>query len=123
MTSKPLIVTVDCNRRNLEILAQFLHKAGYTSLGASTLEEFTQVLNQYADKIELALVDISGFDSSIWQICQRLQTLGIAFLIVSPRQSASIAQTSLNYGARSMLVKPLAIKELLGLLQSLLGSA
>lgn len=121
MTSKPLIVTVDCNRRNLEILAQFLNKAGYNSLGVSGLEEFEQVLTQRADDIKLVLVDISGFDSSIWQLCQRLRTLDIAFLIVSPRHSASMAQTSLNYGARSMLVKPLVIKELLGSIRSLLG--
>lgn len=121
MTSKPLIVTVDCNRRNLEMLAQFLNKAGYNSLGASSLEEFEQILTQSVDDIKLVLVDISGFDSSIWQLCQRLRGLNISFLIVSPRQSASIAQTSLSYGARSMLVKPLVIKELLGLIRSLLG--
>lgn len=121
MTSKPLIMTVDCNRRNLEILAQSLDRAGYTSLGASSLEEFEQVLTQYADDIQLVLIDISGFNSSIWQLCQRLKTLNIYFLIVSPRQSAAIAQTSLNCGARSVLVKPLVIKELLGLIRSLLA--
>lgn len=121
MTSKPLIVTVDCNRRNLEILAQVLNKTGYTSLGVSSLEEIEQVLTQCTDDIKLVLVDISGFDRSIWQVCQRLRTLNITFLIVSPHQSACIAQTSLFYGARSMLVKPLVIKELLGLIRSLLG--
>lgn len=121
MTSKPLIVTVDCNRRNLEMLAQLFNKAGYNSLGVSNLEEFDRILTQSADEIDLVLIDISGFDSSIWQLCQRLRGLNISFLIVSPHQSASIAQTSLSYGARSMLIKPLAIKELLGLIRSLLG--
>lgn len=120
MTSKPLIVTVDCNRRNLEMLTQLFNKAGYQNFGASSLEEFEQILTQH-DDIKLVLIDISGFDSSIWQLCQQLRDLDIAFWIVSPRQSASIAQTSLSYGARSVLVKPLAIKELLGLIRSLLG--
>ncbi|KJH70903.1 response regulator transcription factor [Aliterella atlantica] len=121
MTPKPLIVTVGCHRRNQEVLAQYLNKAGYNSIGANSLEELDQVLTQYTDDIKLVIVDISGFDSSIWQLCQHLRTVNIAFLIISPRQSASVAQTSLSYGARSMLVKPLVIKELLGLIRSLVG--
>lgn len=121
MKEKPLILTVDRNRRNVELLAQFLTKEGYQSLGANTLEEFEQALSSTSDKINFVLVDVAGFDRSIWELCQRLQDEQIPFVVISPRQSASIQQQSLAHGAWSMLVKPLVVKELLGLIRSLLG--
>lgn len=120
MKRKPLILTVDRNHRNLELLAQFLDKEGYQSFGASSIEEFEQFLTGTSE-IALVLVDISGFNSHIWKLCERLAHEQIPFLVVSPRQSTAIQQESLAYGARSMLVKPLVVKELLRLLQSLLG--
>ncbi len=121
MKEKPLILTVDRNRRNVELLAQFLTKEGYQSLGANTLEEFEQALSSTSDKINFVLVDVAGFDRSIWELCQRLQDEQIPFVVISPRQSASIQQQSLAHGAWSMLVKPLVVKELLSLIRSLLG--
>jgi CheY-like chemotaxis protein len=44
MSQKPLLLTVDRNRRNLELLAQFLGKEGYQSLGATTLEELLRFI-------------------------------------------------------------------------------
>ncbi len=120
MKPKPLILTVDRNRRNLGLLAQFLDKDGYQSFGATSIEEFEQALSRAAE-IKLVLVDISGFDSQIWKLCEWLRDEQIPFLIISPRQSAAIEQESVTYGARSMLVKPLVVKELLRFIRSLLG--
>ena len=116
-----LILTVDRNRCNVELLAQFLNKEGYQSLGANTLEEFKQALSSTSAKIKFVLVDVADFDRSIWELCQRLQDEQIPFIVISPRQSASIQQQSFAHGARSMLVKPLVVRELLGLIRSLLG--
>ena len=120
MKAKPLILTVDRNRRNLELLAQFLGKEGYQSLGATTLEEFEQALTSSVN-IKLVLVDIAGFDRNIWNLCERLRNEQIPFLVISPRQSAAIQQESLAHGAQSMLVKPLVIKELMRFILSVLG--
>jgi DNA-binding response OmpR family regulator len=122
MKPKPLILTVDRNRRNLVLLAQFLDKDGYQSFGATSIEEFEQALSRAAEaEIALVLVDISGFDSQIWKLCEWLRDEQIPFLVISPRQSAAIQQESVTYGARSMLVKPLVVKELLRFIRSLLG--
>lgn len=119
MKQKPLILTVDRNRRNVELLTQFLGKEGYQSLGATSLEELEQVLVDSVN-IKLVVVDIAGFDRNIWNLCERLRDEQIPFLVISPRQSAAIEQESLAHGARTMLVKPLVVKELLGLIRSLL---
>jgi DNA-binding response OmpR family regulator len=119
MPDTAVILAVDHNRRNLDLLTHFLGQAGYQTRIASSLVEFDQALAQ-ADGLGLALVDIAGFDRSIWERCQRLREQKIPFLVLSPKQSAAIQQVSLSHGARSVLVKPLVVKELLGLIHSLL---
>jgi DNA-binding response OmpR family regulator len=119
MKAIPMILAVDRNHRNLELLSQFLGREGYQIRTAATLEEFDQVLAE-ATGIMLALVDITGFDRTIWERCEGLRHHKIPFLVLSPRQSAAIQQTSLSHGARGVLIKPLIVKELLGLIRSLL---
>jgi DNA-binding response OmpR family regulator len=119
MNVRPVILGVDRNHRNLELLSQFLEREGYQTRTAATLEEIDRVLAG-ANSIGLALVDIAGFDRAIWERCEGLRHHKIPFLVLSPRQSAAIQQTSLSHGARGVLIKPLIVKELLGLVRSLL---
>ena len=86
---------------------------------AATLEEFDQALTE-ANGIGLALVDIAGFDRRIWERCEGLRHHKIPFLVLSPKQSVAIQQASLTHGARGVLIKPLVVRELLGLIRSLL---
>ncbi|MGB6300780.1 MAG: response regulator [Rivularia sp. (in: cyanobacteria)] len=119
MSDQPLIVIVSSNVRNLELLNQFLSREGYQAISASGLEEFNSAMNQ-SSQIELGLIDITGFDSSIWNWCEQLKNREIPFLIISPRQSAAIQRQSIVSGANSILVKPLIIKQLFDLIKSLL---
>ncbi len=119
MSAKPLVLAVNNNHRNLELLEQFLVKNGYAVTSAASLDEFAQAL-QGGESIRLALVDITGFDPSIWEQCKGLHEKGIPFLVVSPRQSNAVRQTGMLRGARDVLVKPLANQELLALMQNLL---
>ena len=114
------ILLVDTNRRNQEMLGQFLQNQGYTTVAASTLEEFDQALLK-TDNLGIALVDLAGFDRNIWQRCEQLWSKQIPFLVLSPRQSAEIQKEGLLHGARGILVKPLLQKELLGLVKGLMG--
>lgn len=120
MESKPVILGVDRNRRNLELLTQALSREGYRTLAATSLEELDRILTE-SETIRLAIVDISGFDRGIWERCERLREASIPFLLLSPRQSAALQQTGLAHGARGVLIKPLAVRELLALIRSLLG--
>jgi DNA-binding response OmpR family regulator len=122
MKAMPVILTVDHNSRNLELLSQFLGREGYQTRMAADLQESDQALLE-ADGIDLALVDIAGFDHSVWERCEALRHHKIPFLVLSPRQSAAIQQASLTHGAQGVLVKPLTVKDLLGLICSLLKEA
>jgi DNA-binding response OmpR family regulator len=119
MKAASVILAVDRNHRNLELLNQFLGREGYQTRTAATLEEFDEVLGTGND-IGLALVDIAGFDRSIWERCEGLRQHKIPFLVLSPKQSVAIQQASLTHGARGVLIKPLIVRELLGLIRSLM---
>lgn len=119
MKDQTSILAINKNHSNLKLLAQFLDKNGFQTLSVSSLEEFDQALAG-AKEIGLALVDITGFDRSIWERCELLREQSIPLIVISPRQSADIRQESLDHGAHSMLIKPLVTKELLGVIRHLL---
>jgi len=120
MEEGSVILAVDRNPRNLQLMTDFLDRAGYSGIGATGLEELDQVL-EGTHRIALALVDLAGFDQQIWDRCDRLRRAKVPFLVISPRPSASMQEASLAHGARGMLVKPLATTELSRLIRSLLG--
>jgi DNA-binding response OmpR family regulator len=105
--------------RNLQLLAEFLGNEGYATLPAISYEEFDQALAQ-PHLIAGSLIDIAGFDAEIWSRCERLRAAKIPFLIVSPKHSAAIQQTSLSHGAKGVMVKPLVVQELIRIIQSIL---
>jgi len=114
-----VVLAVDHNPRNQQLLQQLLGREGYEVRGATSLEQFAQALAG-AEEVNLALVDISGFDRRIWDYCERLRDRAIPFLVLSPRHAAALEQESVTHGARGVLVKPLAVKEVLGLVKTLL---
>ena len=105
--------------RNLQLLADFLAKEGYPTVRAATYEEIDRALVN-PPLLAGALVDIIGFDAEIWARCEQLRAAKIPFLVVSPRQSAAIQQASLSHGAKGVMVKPLVVKELIGVVRGLL---
>jgi DNA-binding response OmpR family regulator len=116
MSAQPLILTVDRNQRNLELLGQFLRKEGYETLPVSTFEEYEQILGQ-AETLALALIDISGFDRRIWILCEKLTERGVPLLVISPQQVPQIQQEGLAHGARSVMYKPVILKQLIRMIQ------
>lgn len=118
MKRNSLILTVDRNHRNLELLDQFLSQEGYQILKATNLEAFDRALLR-PKEIDLALLDVAGFDQDIWPRCERLRNQRIPFLVLSSRQSTALRRESLAHGALNILVKPLVVKELLGMIQNL----
>ncbi len=118
-TTARILLLVNRLPRNLQLLADFLAKEGYPTVSAATYEELDRALAN-APPLAGALVDITGFDAEIWVRCEQLRAAKIPFLVVSPRQSAAIQQASLSHGAKGVMVKPLAIKELMGVIQSIL---
>ncbi len=119
MAEKQTILVVDSNTNSLEQLAQQLEREGFIAIHAASLAELDQVLLSES-KVDLALIDVSGFDQSIWSRCEQLNKLKVPFMIISPQRSPIIQQDSVKSGARGVLVKPIGVKELLEYVRTLL---
>lgn len=116
--SKPLIFSLSRNKRNSDILVKILGEQGYDVAGFSEpIEMVSEAKNR--EKVDLVLMDISGFNRNIWKSCEDLRLLDITFLVLSPQQHRVIEEQSMKQGAERVLVKPLVIKELLLLVKSL----
>ncbi len=120
MPDRPVVLALDRNRRNLELLTEFLNREGIDVRATMSIEELDQAIEE-ADTVSVALLDLAGFDRSIWARCERLQEAGIPFLVISPRQSVQLYQDGLSRGARAVLVKPLGARELIALIRGLMA--
>jgi DNA-binding response OmpR family regulator len=85
----------------------------------TSLEELDQLLER-KETIDLALVDIAGFDQNIWTRCDHLRETQIPFLVISGPGINRIQEASARHGARGTLFKPVAMAELLGMIKGLL---
>lgn len=115
--SKLPIMVIGTHSRNLELLSQFLGKEGYETRTAMTLERFVELLDS-EERFGIALVDIAGFDRSIWQHCERCSQLGIPLFVISPPPPRA-QHESLEHGAHGVLYKPLVVKELIHLVKTM----
>jgi DNA-binding response OmpR family regulator len=120
MSDRPVILAVGSNRTNLDLLSQQLDKEGFETIKAASLEDISNALKSKR-RIALSLVDVSGFNQSIWSFCEQLRTSKIPFIIISPQRSHLIQRDSMKHGASALLVKPLGVKELLEFIRTLLG--
>lgn len=121
MPATSCILALNHNRRNLELLGEFLGKAGFTMHPAGSLEDLDAALDKGID-LSLALLDLAGFDSKIWERCDRLRQSGIPFLVISPKPGPSLQRAGLSRGAKGVLVKPLSSKALLDMIQVMIKS-
>lgn len=108
------VLTVSSNSQNLVLLKRVLGKAGYEVITAAGLEAFDRAMDDKV-QVSLALVDITGFDQRIWSRCEQLREGGIPFLLLGSRSDASLNHAGDHVGAASVLIKPLAVKELVSL--------
>jgi CheY-like chemotaxis protein len=112
LAKKPVIVVVNSNQADLGLLSQQLVKEGYDTLDAASLEELDERIRM-SKKIDLGLIDLSGFDERIWERCDMLRKAKIPYIVISPQRSPLVQRESMKHGASCLLLKPLGIKELL----------
>ena len=68
MELRRLVLLVNRNRHNLALLVRYIEREGYQTLSALNLEAFDKALEE-TKQIALALVDVTGFNSAIWERC------------------------------------------------------
>lgn len=116
MTHKPLILILNRNQKNLDLMSKFISPEGYQVQGLKTLTEVERMV-QIQKKVDLVLIDISGFGEKIWETCEHLRKSRIPFLVISPLSHMKLHKKSMKHGAEDFLVKPLMVKEILALIK------
>ena len=115
-----VILVVNAYQSELVTLSKELDEEGYITIGASTLEEMDNAI-QGKPNIKLALLDLTGFDESVWERCDSLHDAKIPFIAIAPQRSPGTQRDSLKHGASGLLVKPLGTKELIEHIHAALG--
>ncbi|MDH3602309.1 MAG: response regulator [Candidatus Tectomicrobia bacterium] len=118
MEPRRLVLLVNRNRHNLALLVRYMEREGYQTVSALNLEAFDKALEE-REKIALALIDVTGFNSAIWERCDRLSQSTVPFLVIAPRDLPVLQQAGMTHGAQGVLVKPLVPNELMGLVHNL----
>jgi CheY-like chemotaxis protein len=124
----PLVLFIDRNKKNAELLAAFLTEAGYRTQALYELPEVDALLEHAAElaDIALALVDLQGFEPSIWERCRALHEAHVPFIVIARPHTAEAQQQvrrrSHGAGARHTLTKPMRKEQLLTLVRILTGT-
>lgn len=111
------ILMVDHNKRNIELVADVLQKEGFDVQGCTSMEEFDSAIGSNR-RFALALVDIAGFDRSVWERCEQLRGQ-TPFIVISAKETSAIQKEAAPRGAKGILTKPLSIAQLISLVHSL----
>ncbi len=105
---------------NAKVLAQAVSEIGMTAATANSESALSTCLAD-AETARAALVDVSGFGPQVWSLCSRLHERDIPFVVMSPARDHEASSRSVEYGASTVLQKPVAKNALLNLLKSLSG--
>jgi CheY-like chemotaxis protein len=105
---------------NVRVMKQALEPLGFAMIAVSSDEELDSALAASSSPC-LGLVDVSGFGTTIWRMCETLRSRGVRFVVLSAAQDAQANTQSLKYGASSVLQKPVGKFALLQLLHSMTG--
>lgn len=116
------IFVLNINKKNAELLCQFLNKNGYSTASSTSLEDFENIITG-EEKISLCLVDITGFGREIWEKVKKLHERNIPFIVICPKQirDMRLQAEGMKAGARAILEKPLSQEHLLGLIREMLS--
>ncbi len=115
----PRILYVGRAKRNAELMLDLLRNEGYAAAAATSLGTAEAQLNSGEELPALALLDLSGFDATVWSLCDFLRSRDVPFLLLSSRVGPALRQHSRRRGAEEVLEKPLPMRELLALISKM----
>lgn len=103
---------------NVAVMQQAIAELGVTGVGVTDEREFQERLDD-PDCPRLALVDVTGFGAAAWRMCAALQERDVPFIVLSASRDMAVSGRTLEYGAASILQKPVAKSAVLQLIRSL----
>lgn len=104
---------------NIRVISQLLERRGIRAVGVSAEDDLVLLLEEGLTP-DVALVDVSGFGASVWRMCAMLQERKLPFVVLFQPGEVELSSRTVQYGARSVLQKPVAKSALLQLILGLI---
>lgn len=120
LNERPNILVICKISANSTQLAGVLNKHGFEVEEANSIEAFDVHLDKKS-RPALVLLDLSGFNESIWTRCHQLSEVNVPFLIIASRDLLGLRQQCSQRGARHVFVKPLSIAHLIETIRIVIG--
>ncbi len=121
MTSKELpILIIDKNQPISSTLADELRSLGYRTLTISNLEELDKIIDA-GNRFLLSVVNLSGFDDTIWERCDRIRSGKTPCIAITPQRSSTTLRETIIHGVDALLVYPVSIKEIIQHIRTTIG--
>ena len=105
---------------NARVLGQAVQEIGAAPVHVDSEQGLHTHLAQ-SERAHAALVDVAGFSTTVWNLCRLLHENEIPFIVISPERDQLASSRSFEYGASTVLQKPVAKDAVLSLLRSLSG--
>jgi DNA-binding response OmpR family regulator len=120
MIEKHLVLIAGTDSSQLDLTARQLESEGYATTCAVSLEDIDRIISDKTD-VSLALIDLTGFDQTIWDRCDKLRQQKIPYIVIAPQRSPAFQRNSTEHGASCLLIKPLGTKEIAEYIYALIG--
>lgn len=120
LNESPKILVICKISANSTQLAGVLNKYGFEVEEANSIEAFDVHLDKKSRPV-LVLLDLSGFNESIWTRCRQLSEVNIPFLIIASRDLLGLRQQCSQHGARHVFVKPMRVAHLIETIRIVIG--
>lgn len=112
-------LTIESGSGNFRVLAGFLQKLNINAVRLQNFYELDKVLAS-AGKISVAIIDLSGFDDGIWDICKILRHKGIPMLVISHKGNIGF-NVETERSVKGVFRKPVLMKEFADCIRSLIS--
>ncbi len=113
-----MILVVEAESRNRELLQGALEKMGHSVLAVANEIE-AHAIDLEGTGIRAAVIDLAGLSAEVWGLCRFITAQRVPCLVILPRENRQARAMALASGAQTVLVKPLVMKEFLGIIGSL----
>lgn len=120
MKAPATVLVVMRNTKNQDLISRCLAEHGYTTTRVSSLVAAEDEIDA-GEPPQGAVVDLTGFSQKVWSFCERLRACSIPFMVLSPSSNPVIRREGQNRGAYGVHVKPIAMLELVSVIDRLVG--
>lgn len=115
-----IALVIESKPGNFLVLSRFLEKLNMKTMGVQDLSK-VEVILKSGQIVSVAIIDVTGFDHTIWDTCAELKKRDIPMLILSPGNNSKILKECYEKGSINIFKKPVMMRQLAECIKSLIS--